>query len=120
MRATVGRSDPVYFTKIETARGVENAAAIATTDGVDGLWVGHGDLSVSLGLAGQYDHPTFLAAENRIVAAAAAAGKPIGRLVADAAAGQALLVRGFSFIGVSGDAWLLQSALTEAFAALRN
>ena len=37
---------------IETAEGVENAEAIASTPGVDLIWVGHFDLSTSLGVAG--------------------------------------------------------------------
>ena len=36
----------------ETAEGVENADAIAVQPGVDCLWVGHFDLSVSLGVPG--------------------------------------------------------------------
>jgi len=38
------------FCQIETAEGVKNADAIAAVDGVDCLWVGHFDLSVSLGI----------------------------------------------------------------------
>ena len=37
------------FCQIETEEGVENADAMAAIDGVDCLWVGHFDLSVSLG-----------------------------------------------------------------------
>ena len=48
-----------FFCQIETAEGVENADAIAAIDGVDCLWVGHFDLSVSLGIPGQFDHPNF-------------------------------------------------------------
>ena len=42
---------------IETAEGVENADAIAAIDGVDCLWIGHFDLTCSLGIPGQFDHP---------------------------------------------------------------
>ena len=41
------------FCQIETAEGVENADAMAAIDGVDCLWVGHFDLSVSLGIPGR-------------------------------------------------------------------
>jgi len=37
-----------YFAKIETARGAENVDAIADVAGVDGLWIGHVDLTTSL------------------------------------------------------------------------
>src|ERR1700745_4351590 len=39
-----------FFCQIETAEGVENADAIAALPGVDCLWVGHFDLSASLGV----------------------------------------------------------------------
>src|SRR6202140_164593 len=42
------------FCQIETAEGVENADAIAALPGVDCLWVGHFDLSVSLGVPGEF------------------------------------------------------------------
>ena len=41
-----------FFCQIETAEGVENVDAIAALPGVDCLWVGHFDLSVSLGVPG--------------------------------------------------------------------
>ena len=47
------------FCQIETAEGVENAEAIAALPGVDCLWVGHFDLSGSLGVPGQFETKTF-------------------------------------------------------------
>src|SRR5580704_1244812 len=59
------------FCQIETAAGVENADEIASIEGVDALWVGHFDLSVSLGIPGEFDHPDFTKAIDRVVAACA-------------------------------------------------
>ena len=53
------------FAQIETATGVENADAIAAVDGVDCLWVGHFDLTCSLGIPGQFDHPKFQGCDRR-------------------------------------------------------
>src|SRR5689334_2644261 len=69
------------FCQIETAEGVKNADAMARMDGVDCLWVGHFDLSVSLGIPGQFDHKDFKKAIDRTIAAAAKQGKALGRLV---------------------------------------
>ena len=41
----------VYFAKIECAAAVEDVEQIAAIEGVDGLWLGHYDLSASLGFA---------------------------------------------------------------------
>ena len=43
------------FALIETASGVEHVDAIAAVEGVDGLWIGHFDLSSSLGIPGEFD-----------------------------------------------------------------
>ena len=59
-----------FFCLIETAEGVDNVEGIAALDGVDCLWVGHFDLSVSLGIPGEFDHPAFTAAMDKIIAAA--------------------------------------------------
>src|SRR5215475_13697516 len=70
-----------YFAKIETALGAENVEAIADVPGVDGLWIGHVDLTASLGCPGDFNDPRFLKAVDRILGAAKHARKPIGRLV---------------------------------------
>ncbi len=58
-----------FFAQIETAAGVENADEIAATDGVDCLWVGHFDLTCSLGIPGDFNHPKFKNAIARTYAA---------------------------------------------------
>lgn len=108
------------FLQIETAEGVENAEAMAAIDGVDCLWVGHFDLSVSLGIPGEFDHPTFKAAIDKTVAAARKHGKSLGRLVPNVAQGVEIYGQGFDFVCYSGDVWLLQAALAEGIAALRE
>ena len=108
------------FAQIESAEGVENAEAIAALDGVDCLWVGHFDLSCSLGIPGQFDHPAFAAAIERVVAACQNTGTSIGRLVPDTASGIAHYRQGFDFIAYSADAWVLGDALADALQTIRD
>lgn len=108
------------FCQIETAAGAANADAIAAVEGVDVLWVGHFDLSVSLGIPGQFDHPKFLEAIERTVAAAKKHGKSLGRLVPTTDLGIALYKQGFDFCCYSGDVWVLRDALAEAVKRLRE
>lgn len=100
-----------FFAQIETAAGVENADAIAAVEGVDCLWVGHFDLSCSLGIPGQFEHAKFKDAVTRVLAACDRHGKAAGRLVPDVATGIALNRDGFDFICYSGDVWALQAAI---------
>jgi 2-keto-3-deoxy-L-rhamnonate aldolase RhmA len=108
------------FCQIETAEGVANADAIAAVEGVDCLWVGHFDLSVSLGIPGQFDHPKFKDAIERVVAATRKRKKALGRLVPTVDQGVAFFAQGFDFICYSGDVWVLHNALAEAITALRT
>ena len=108
------------FCQIETTEGVKNADEIAALDGVDCLWVGHFDLSVSLGIPGQFENPKFTKAIDTVVKAARKHKKALGRLVPNVETGIDYFNRGFDFICYSGDVWVLQAALTDAIGKLRQ
>jgi len=121
MEKLAGANDrSTLFAQIETAAGVENAEAIAAVDGVDCLWVGHFDLSCSLGIPGEFGNPIFTDAIAHTIASARKQGKAVGRLVPDVDQSVALFHEGFDFICYSGDVWLMQAALTEAVSAIRD
>jgi 2-keto-3-deoxy-L-rhamnonate aldolase RhmA len=107
------------FCQIETEEGVKNADKMAAIDGVDCLWVGHFDLSVSLGIPGQFDHPDFKKAIAKTVAATKKHNKALGRLVPTVEQGVDFYNQGFDFICYSGDVWVLHNALAEGVAKLR-
>jgi 2-keto-3-deoxy-L-rhamnonate aldolase RhmA len=94
----------VGIIQIESPSAVEHAAEIAAIDGVDVLFVGPADLSHGLGIPGQFDHPDYLAALERVVAAAEAHGKATGILLRDAVALPRHRDLGFRFIGLGSDA----------------
>ncbi len=68
---------------IETVEGLENVEEIAATPGVDVLWVGEYDLSLSMGIPGEIDDPRIKEAEERVVAACEKAGISAGILCAN-------------------------------------
>ena len=63
---------------IEEVEGVQNAEAIASLEGVDVVFVGAGDLSVSMGYPGQMTHPEVVRAVEGAVEATLRAGKTAG------------------------------------------
>jgi 2-keto-3-deoxy-L-rhamnonate aldolase RhmA len=105
---------------IETADGATNADAIAAIDGVDCLWVGHFDLSVSLGIPGDFNHPKFHEAMAKIIGAAKKHGKSLGRLVANTEQAISFYKQGFDFICYSGDIWILRDGLAVATKTIRD
>jgi 2-keto-3-deoxy-L-rhamnonate aldolase RhmA len=105
--------------QIETVAGVEHVEEILAVEGVDVAWVGHGDLSVSMGLPYQFDHPDHIAATDRVAAAARNAGKVAGRMVTDAATGQRLLERGYRMLAYGPETTLLSRAVRKGIEALQ-
>jgi 4-hydroxy-2-oxoheptanedioate aldolase len=67
--------------QIESPEALLHLDEIAAMDGVDVLFIGPADLSMSLGIFGQFDHPLFVDAVNATVAAAERAGKATGILL---------------------------------------
>jgi 2-keto-3-deoxy-L-rhamnonate aldolase RhmA len=63
---------------IEDAAGVEHAAEIAATPGLDAMIVGPLDLSAGLGVIGEPQHPEVQSAIARVVQAGRGAGVPVG------------------------------------------
>ena len=106
--------------QIESARAVDDVDKIAAIDGVDVLFVGPRDLSHDLGVPGNLTAPAYLAALDRVRAAAAQHGKACGLLVADGGAAAARRAEGWTFIAIGSDSVLLAAALTAQLRLART
>jgi 2-dehydro-3-deoxyglucarate aldolase/4-hydroxy-2-oxoheptanedioate aldolase len=106
--------------QIESARAVDDADKIAAIDGVDVLFVGPRDLSHDLGVPGDLSAPAYLAALDRVRAAARQHGKACGLLVTDGAAAAARHAEGWTFVTIGSDSALLGSALTTELHRARS
>lgn len=104
---------------IESETGIANAAEIATVPGLDLLWLGHFDLSDSLGRPGDFADARYRAAAAKLRDAALAAGKPIGWVAGDAAQARDALGAGFRCICIGHEVIVLRQAYEAAFAAAR-
>ncbi len=105
---------------VETRGAADDIEAIAALPEVDLLWIGHFDLSVSLGVPGNFDHPVFRDAVARTERAARQHNKSLGRLIMTPEAALPLFRSGTDFLCYSGDAWLLQDAFRNGAAAIRG
>jgi 2-keto-3-deoxy-L-rhamnonate aldolase RhmA len=68
----------ITIAQIETREAVDNAAAIAAVEGIDVLLIGPNDLSVSLGIPGDFFNPIELDAINHVADACKSKGKYFG------------------------------------------
>jgi 2-keto-3-deoxy-L-rhamnonate aldolase RhmA len=105
---------------IETVAGVENVEAIAAVPGIDVLWLGHFDLTNSMGIPADFAHQRFKDAVARIAAAAGRHGKALGMMVADDAGARQYLAGGFRMIAYGTDHSLFQAALSDGITAMRG
>lgn len=60
------QNESIVIVQIEHIDGVNNLEAIMSTEGVDGFIIGPYDLSGSLGMPGQFDHPEVVKALDRV------------------------------------------------------
>jgi 4-hydroxy-2-oxoheptanedioate aldolase len=96
-------SDPFCLVMCESAEAVAELDATLAVEGVDGIYVGPRDLSFSLGCALDPDDPVLSQAFQRIWAACAAAGKPVGVHAMDGATARRYREAGCTLITAVAD-----------------
>ena len=113
--------------QIETTAALDRLEEIASVDGVDALFFGPGDLSATMGLIGQPDHPKVQDAIAKAFEHAQQLRIPAGVLAPNPAAAQRYIEMGFAFVSVANDLALLVSnadaaakRFGEAAAGARN
>jgi 2-dehydro-3-deoxyglucarate aldolase/4-hydroxy-2-oxoheptanedioate aldolase len=119
-KMTSANAEGLLIAQIETVAGLESVEAIAAVEGIDVLWIGHFDLTNSMGIPGQFGHARYHDAVRRVLEASRAHGKAAGIMVRDVDEGRALLAQGFRILAYGGDLWLYKHALRQGLAGLRQ
>ena len=88
---------------LETEKAFANLDAIVSVPGVDVAWVGHYDLTVSMGIPTQFDHPRLLSAMDDLVAVCRRYGVAAGFLPASPEAAVHWISKGFRAISLGSD-----------------
>jgi 4-hydroxy-2-oxoheptanedioate aldolase len=101
---------------IETDEAVDNADLICATPGVDGVYIGPDDLTLSLGFSlGSSDSA---AAMQRVLEAGRRSGVAVGRHCGSGLAAREALDAGFKFVAIDCDRnFLAAAAIRERTAA---
>lgn len=104
--------------QIETVRAIDALAEIAAVPGVGALFLGPADLHADMGYLGQSGVPEVEVEIQRAVAAAQAAGVPIG-ITTTAETVAARLAQGFTFVTIGFDVTLPEGVAAAAAAVGR-
>jgi len=106
---------------IESPAGVDALDDILTVDGLDVVAVARGDLSQSLGVAGQFDHPRLREVVARAEAKILAHGKvALGGIAFSPDDARAMIARGHRFVVLGSDAGLISGAAQRMVQAIRS
>ncbi|UQC71020.1 2,4-dihydroxyhept-2-ene-1,7-dioic acid aldolase [Lelliottia sp. AC1] len=107
---------------IETREGLANLDAILATDGLDGVFIGPNDLSLTLtgSASAESQHPEMLAAVERVVSRCRQQQKLAGIFCTSGDAARLRIDQGFQFVTPANDVMQLGRAAREAIALARG
>ena len=105
---------------IESEKGLANAEEIMAVPGVDVAHLGHGDLSLSLGVPGDTAHPSMQAGIDTILGACEQHGKAAACLAGSVDNGVEWVKRGFRMVSYSFDIGLLGGALAAGIGEIKK
>jgi 4-hydroxy-2-oxoheptanedioate aldolase len=107
--ATAANDNVVVFAMIETAQALDNLDAICSVEGLDAVYIGPSDLSLSLGCTPVFDDvdPPVAQAIDHILARAKAHGIKAGVHNGRTDVARARIAKGFDFVTISSDARIL-------------
>lgn len=94
--------------QIETIEGVRNAAEIAAVPGVDSIFIGPFDLSVSMNKMAQFEDPEFIAAMRHVEDTVKKSGKFLSGLATNVDSPKAMFARGYNMVGSGADVWFVR------------
>lgn len=112
--------ETLVIPQCETAEALSDIETIAAMDGVDGIFIGPFDLSISMGMPGDFENPQFRAALARILSACRAAGKPCLIFAGDGAGAATRFAQGYDAVAMGLDATLLIAGVKAQIAAGRG
>ncbi len=112
--------DHCLIVQVETPAAVAAISEIAAVEGIDAIFVGPGDLAAAMGHLGNPAAPEVQGAIDAARAAIHAAGKPAGILGYGEKLARDYFDRGFGFVAVAGDSWLLARQMDAMIAAMKD
>jgi 4-hydroxy-2-oxoheptanedioate aldolase len=117
---TLANQETLIVPQCETVGCLEHIEEICAIPGVDGIFIGPFDLSVSMGIPARFDRPEFQAALRRVLAACKENKKFCFIFAVDAAAARQAFAAGFDAVTIGTDAGVLIKAFQRLVADIRR
>jgi 2-dehydro-3-deoxyglucarate aldolase/4-hydroxy-2-oxoheptanedioate aldolase len=104
---------------LETVKAFENLDDIVAVPGVDIAWMGHYDLTVSMGIPAQFEHSRFLAAMDALVCSCKKHGVAPGFLPASPESAAHWIDKGFRVLSLGSDIGVFSNAVKQFRTAVK-
>lgn len=118
-RLSGGSDQPLIMIVFETAEVLDDLDAVLAVDGLDGIYVGPTDLSLSLGRAGPDHRDHMQTVISSIIARAVAAGMPVGVHAANADNARRYAEQGATILTAAVDATILTDTVRQQLTHIR-
>jgi 2-dehydro-3-deoxyglucarate aldolase/4-hydroxy-2-oxoheptanedioate aldolase len=111
--------ETLVVVQFETVRAVEAADELLSLKGLDVMMIGPADLSIALGVPGQFDSPVLVDTVDKLIAKCNQHGVVAGIQTRGVAMAKFWADRGMRFVGVAAEHVFLMEKCKEAIASLR-
>ncbi len=106
-------ADTMVVMQVETQRAIDRLEELLSVPGIDAVMVGPADLSISLGVPGEFEHPKLVAAMETIRDTCIRKGVAPGTQTRSLKLAKFWRERGMRFLGCSNETVMLQDRATE-------
>ncbi len=113
-------ANTVLAVQLETAQGLDNIDAIAAVEGIDAVYIGPGDLAVSLGAFGPEGRPVLERAIAKVVDCCKRHGRAVGIFAMTPENLSQSIGQGMTFLTLGADSIFLGQGLKNAADAARK
>lgn len=116
----ISNREALLIPQCETIELLEIIEDVAQKDGVDGIFIGPYDLSISMGMPGQFNNPVFLEAVDKIIKAVKAAGKFLMIYANTPSEVKANFAKGIEGVAIAMDTVILNNAYQKLVEEIKN
>lgn len=113
-------AETILMIQIESPVGLENIDKLLAVEGIDAAFIGPNDLSQSMGIMGQFEHPEFIAALDKVIAAARKNKKFSGAHFQVAGALAPWIAKGMTLNLWANEAAMMMNGAKEGMALLKK
>jgi len=112
--------ETILIIQVESSTAVKNVAEIMAVEGIDAAFIGPNDLTQSMGIMGQIEHPDYIAAVETVIAAAKAKGKFSGIQTAQPKGLEPWIAKGMTLNLWASEVVILMTAAKDGIAQLKK